>query len=977
MGVAVSAVLPCTWLDFHCYNSPVNEVKIDVFKPVEDDTLSYANEVGKELSYGLPMSSSASALVYIEHFSGGHGSPTTSTTDGLSSRQSDSSMKIKTRAISMLKTAGLGVVAVQPSRLDKVALAAFRERLHQAGVDTAGWGYGGAKSVEHLFWETYQQRGCIITGTGAEGTGGLKRITRLVKIRIVAEIFGVDHCLFSRMQFMHDGQTVERKQVPLRKLVWLKASGDEISAKMKVGCDEFYAESCQYTENWKMGCRKSLEERLGLTMAWQTVHLAEDPDGYRYSTEDNVKSDGYPGLNTLYCIHEVTFRVRDPENAGVQVVGLPEGQEFATAEGDFNFNGQQDDNGLSIGSQLNIWTWCRDAQADAGVRRLISSPSKALGAAAAAASAAAASAASAQGAAQQKEEMRLIRRVPLAPASAKMLASMQARLQDKTAKPPCSILWRTMEGLQTDWTVARRMASHIPDPNYTAAQFNHDLLAFPELNLYLLDAGSKAQIGTNMSSGRTIGDEYQRTVGAFFAIYWLFRTDSDGKDGFSNGVDDSMTPIVLLDTADLRVTQPEKRLAFKNNAKWEFFKRLLVNAGLLEEKKVGNVFKSNVKLVVNEKRLVSLLALTAIHDIMKMNLILPECQKEHEPFHGYMAGDTIGDHDHALSYIMEHYPSILPSFRDLDEKEKRSVKFTQCNLCFNHGWFVQAEAPPGAIFTKFREALIRDHKSQLGQQDVALYFVHWLTDLAGAEPTPLAGCEKFVTKFPLPVLNSFLRSFEFVERIATQTETHVMEEYLQMRWREHEPSMGPVPFGDTAIAKLRLLCMAQMNAPVVLRQFADLTDEDRDILSVEMARTGCVGQSFSSSLCPKEVGQRLEGPAFLVYYGPAFLQNLGNDSAVRKLSILAEIYREARELWPAAVSKAAVSVTIRIDMIKALSIAEMLQATQRGDVWLLVKHNDSEAFVERSSNKKLNKMIATAQMFQVLDLTCLVPYGSA
>jgi len=535
-------------------------------------------------------------------------------------------------------------------------------------------------------------------------------------------------------------------------------------------------------------------------------------------------------------------------------------------------------------------------------------------------------------------------------------------------------LWRTMEGLQTDWAVARRMASHIADPKYTAAQFNHDLLAFPELNLYLLDAGSKAQIGTNMSSGRTIGDEYQRTVGAFFAIYWLFRTDSDGKDGFSNGVDDSMTPIVLLDTADLRVTQPEKRLAFKNNAKWEFFKRLLVNAGLLEEKKVGNVFKSNVKLVVNEKRLVSLLALTAIHDIMKMNLILPECQKEHEPFHGYMAGDTIGDHDHALSYIMEHYPSILPSFRDLDEKEKRSVKFTQCNLCFNHGWFVQAEAPPGAIFTKFREALIRDHKNQIDSQDVALYFVHWLTDLAGAEPTPLAGCEKFVTKFPLPVLNSFLRSFEFVEKIAAQTETQVMEEYLQMRWTENVPSMGPVPIGDSSIAKMRLLCMAQMTALTVLKEFDSLGDEDRETLSSEMARSGCVGQSFSSQLMPKDSASRLEGPAFLVYYGPAFLQNLGNDSAIKRLSVLAEIYRSSRELWPSSVSKVGNNVTIRIDMIKALSISDMQEAAVKGDVWMLVKHNETEAFVERGSRRKLNKMVAKQQKFQVLDLGCVYAY---
>ena len=36
--------------------------------------------------------------------------------------------------------------------------------------------------------------------------------------------------------------------------------------------------------------------------------------------------------------------------------------------------------------------------------------------------------------------------------------------------------------------------------------------------------------------------------------------------------------------------------------------------------------------------------------------------------------------------------------------------------------------------------------------DVAFYFVHWLTDLAGAEPSPLGGAEKLVLKFPHAVL---------------------------------------------------------------------------------------------------------------------------------------------------------------------------------------------------------------------------------
>ncbi|CAK0829857.1 unnamed protein product, partial [Prorocentrum cordatum] len=186
------------------------------------------------------------------------------------------------------------------------------------------------------------------------------------------------------------------------------------------------------------------------------------------------------------------------------------------------------------------------------------------------------------------------------------------------------------------------------------------------------------------------------------------------------------------------------------------------------------------------------------------------------------------------------------------EDERRAVEFTQCRLQFNHGWFVQAEAPPGAIFTSFKEVLReRGAHGRINKEDLALYFVHWLTDLAGAEPTPLGGCEKFVVKFPLMVLNSFLRSFEFVERIVDETETQVVEEYLKMRWRENTPSPGPLPTGDAGVAKMRLLCMAQMSAGLVLRGFDEVSSDDQEVLGYEMALTGCVGQSYSADVCPK------------------------------------------------------------------------------------------------------------------------------
>ena len=56
------------------------------------------------------------------------------------------------------------------------------------------------------------------------------------------------------------------------------------------------------------------------------------------------------------------------------------------------------------------------------------------------------------------------------------------------------------------------------------------------------------------------------------------------------------------------------------------------------------------------------------------------------------------------------------------------------------------------LLSKFKELL---ESGGMSAADVAFYFVHWLTDLAGAEGAPLAGAEKFVVKFPHVVLNSY------------------------------------------------------------------------------------------------------------------------------------------------------------------------------------------------------------------------------
>ena len=63
-----------------------------------------------------------------------------------------------------------------------------------------------------------------------------------------------------------------------------------------------------------------------------------------------------------------------------------------------------------------------------------------------------------------------------------------------------------------------------------------------------------------------------------------------------------------------------------------------------------------------------------------------------------------------------------------------------------------------------------------------------------------------------------------------------------------------------------------------------------------MARTGIEGQRFRRG---PAFASGVLGPAFLVYYSPAFVRSLAMaDKPLAALRLLAEVYRRARVLWP-------------------------------------------------------------------------------
>ena len=120
----------------------------------------------------------------------------------------------------------------------------------------------------------------------------------------------------------------------------------------------------------------------------------------------------------------------------------------------------------------------------------------------------------------------------------------------------------------------------------------------------------------------------------------------------------------------------------------------------------------------------------------------------------------------------------------------------------------------------------------------------------------------------------------------------------------------------------------------LVQKFRELSTDDADVLCRELSLTGCPGQEYEAYKPTQG------GPVFLVYYSPAFLRTAARSDILSGLRMLADIYRQARSLWPFEASKGKEHVTIRIDQIKEHSPDQVMDGFMWGDTWLLVKRND-------------------------------------
>lgn len=128
---------------------------------------------------------------------------------------------------------------------------------------------------------------------------------------------------------------------------------------------------------------------------------------------------------------------------------------------------------------------------------------------------------------------------------------------------------------------------------------------------------------------------------------------------------------------------------------------------------------------------------------------------------------------------------------------------------------------------------------------------------------------------------------------------------------------------------IRLVVMAQGSSEKVLAAFHNLNEDDKQVLSVELARTARIGQSFQLDA---EVPEG--GPTFLIYYAPALMQKNSSSNAEGALKVLAEIFRQARNMWPLQEERADETVIVQIDMLKGFLVHELPELRQ-DEHWVL------------------------------------------
>ena len=340
----------------------------------------------------------------------------------------------------------------------------------------------------------------------------------------------------------------------------------------------------------------------------------------------------------------------------------------------------------------------------------------------------------------------------------------------------------------------------------------------------------------------------------------------------------------------------------------------------------------------------AMLTLTAIHDIMKIPAAA-YCMQGRRPISWFRKGTRIFEHDVAHGCVLACDPTA-PSFDMLPEAQKAATLLRRTG--FNHGWLVQGEAPPGILFGPLRLCWTRV-ASQGGTLPCLL---HWVTDVAGAEPTPLNGVEKLVLKFPTSVFRA--REVDERRRASGRPRTcGCVLRFLQDSWLdatphvqvpEEIPPIGVSPslphaYCCTRKGRSAATCRMRIWLPPAEDLAALFRDGFDGHCRCDVPNTRMTGGQACRLLCARFLRHAIDDD--IAFSAFADLQRKERRARARA-TLLRCACSQARKLFPRSESDAASTVIVHLAAFKNESIFDIASRYQQGQCWLNVRTSANE-----------------------------------
>lgn len=260
-------------------------------------------------------------------------------------------------------TAGTGMDRLRsPSSFDdslfQQHLSFIRKVLTTYGVDADCFGQGSAKSLDELYFEIYVEKAVslqVMDSCGmmhrivdsemqrnrADKAGKLYRVMEVVRAWVLADTSD------GRIVLMEPKHHAPK--LPVHRLsISRELSRDCLTGG---GPEKPIQKKLQGSETWEQTLLSAMEGRLGISAECFRNNFHMQMDTYRTHVDEKSGSDdhSFPGLWSMFRVHELDVIVKDPEAPALETIGLPEGFDCETIE--------HDPHSAAFGCRHHIWRW--------------------------------------------------------------------------------------------------------------------------------------------------------------------------------------------------------------------------------------------------------------------------------------------------------------------------------------------------------------------------------------------------------------------------------------------------------------------------------------------------------------------------------------------------------------------------------------------------------------------------------------------